>query len=1176
MIKRLLQNGHGHAKWLPAAFCNNVKFILKQLSSALLQIAHPTKMSSIETQSKTTANILLIAAVLLAVSLMVFLWHSSNELVDDYRAVNHAYAVKGKLEILMNHVTDGETGERGFLITGTESYLEPYHNYLSHIDIDYSDLTKLTAGDPPQRQQLALLQPLLLQRKELLSHMIDLRREHNLVDLATNPEFASGKAVHDQIRAVVDGMIERERATIGQRDSDVASATSLTQRAMAAVALGIACLGIALFFSNWRDRAERARAKEALSTEKEERERLQVQLQQSVDLMSRMSELSRIGGWEFHTDTRKLSWSPEVYRIHEVDPRETLDIDKALPFYPAEAGSLMQAAFQNALEHGTSWDLELPFVTARGRRLWVRTIGAAHRRDGVTWKLDGSFQDITERKRAEEDLYEANTQLSYERDRAEAASRAKSQFLANMSHEIRTPMNAILGMVQLLGQTELSKRQNDYVIKTERAAKSLLEILNDILDFSKIEADKIVLDIQAFSLDKLMRDLAVILSSSLGKKDVEALLDIDTQLPIHLKGDSLRLQQVLVNLAGNAVKFTERGTIVVSLKLAGEDDTHITVEFAVSDTGIGIPREQLQQIFVGFSQGEASTTRRYGGTGLGLAISKRLVGLMGGELKVESEPHQGSRFHFSLPFERAPLEGSIQDKYNEVALPGSTRSLRTLVVDDSDMARQILHNMIESLGWHCDTADSGYQAMRAIQANMERGRNYDVIFMDWKMPGMDGWQVTQHIRQAYPAAAMPIIIMVSAYGREVLAERLQNEPMALDGFLVKPVTASMLFDAVVDAKAGNDSSAALRVPQRVVSKRLAGLRLLVVEDNAMNQQVACELLTGAGAQVSLANNGRTGVDAAISAEPPFDAVLMDVQMPEMDGYAATAAIRRHPRLKSMPIIAMTANAMASDKEACLAAGMNDHIGKPIDLDTLSQTILRHCKPQPGAPQAPRAVETAPSVAVTATADTVPAISESSQEELAKALQRMGANAELYLKMANSFGPTAESMHDQLQSHIRNGETVDVTRVLHTLKGIARTMGAVELGNYVEREEKRIKQSGKLGSPALARDVLLPLIQRHTEAALQFAQHLNKTGKRASITANTQDKGKASEEAKHMLDELNHLLEGRNLRALAVFGDFKERYQETLGLPLAPLEQQLDKLDFRQAQLELNALKESLQ
>jgi len=1124
-------------------------------------------MSLIHTQNKNTANLLMTAAVALVVSLLILLWYSSNELAGNYRAVNHSHAMTGKLETLMNHVTDGETGERGFVITGVETYLEPYHNYLAHIDNDYRDLLDLTADDADQRREVELLAPLLSERKKQLAEIIGLRRDHNPADIANISTFAAGKAVHDQVREVVDTMIAHERATISQRDADVTAAANLTRRALGAVVLGVACLGIALFFNSWRGRAERAKADAALQAEKSERERLQAQLQQSVDLMNRMSELSHVGGWEFLAENRKLSWSPEVYRIHEVDPRETLDIDKALPFYPGEAGPLMQAAFQNALSHGTSWDLELPFISAKGRRMWVRTIGAAHQRDGVTWKLDGSFQDITARKRAEEALQDANGQLSVERDRAEAANKAKSQFLANMSHEIRTPMNAILGMVQLLGQTELSKRQLDYVGKTERAAKSLLGILNDILDFSKIEADKMELETQPFSLDKVMRDIAVILSTSLGKKDVEALLDIDTRLPLHVVGDSLRLQQVLINLAGNAVKFTERGTIIVSLKLVREDDKGIVVDFAVNDTGIGISRGHLQQIFVGFSQGEASTTRRYGGTGLGLAISKRLVELMGGELQVESEVHKGSRFHFSLPFKRSATEGNIQDKYNEVTLPGVTRNLRTLVVDDNDMARSVLRAMIEALGWHCDTADSGYQAMRSIQAGMDRGRNYDVIFMDWKMPGMDGWQVTQHIRQVYPAAAAPIIIMVSAHGRELLAERLQKEPTVLDGFLVKPVTASMLFDAVVDAKAGNDAASGPVAPQRPVSRRLAGLHLLVVEDNAMNQQVACELLTSAGAQVSLANNGRAGVDASLSAEPRFDAVLMDVQMPEMDGYTATAEIRRHPRLAAMPIIAMTANAMASDKEACLAAGMNDHIGKPIDIDTLAATILRHCKPQGAVSE--------PAVPVVAAAS-----GTDEQNELAKALQRMGNNATLYLSMANSFGPTAEAMHDELQSHIQAGEITEATRVLHTLKGIARTMGSAELGDYVEREEKRIKQTGTLDSPALAREALQPLILRHCEAAQQFAyslngQNLNHSEKRASISPVAQNSPAIGEEASHMLEELNQLLESRNMRALTLFGDFKERYGAALDHLLPPLEQQLDKLDFAQAQRELQVLKESL-
>ncbi|HEY8022929.1 MAG TPA: response regulator, partial [Burkholderiaceae bacterium] len=891
--------------------------------------------------------------------------------------------------------------------------------------------------------------------------------------------------------------------------------------------------------------------------------RLQTQLLQSVDLMNRMSELAHVGGWEYMVDAKQLSWSPEIYRIYEIDPREKVDLALAFSCYSDDARPLIQAAFRNAEMHGTSWDLELPFITAKGRRIWVRSIGAAHREGNVTWKIDGSFQDITARKHSEECLHEANTQLGFERDRAEAANKAKSQFLANMSHEIRTPMNAILGMVQLLAQTDLTRRQQDYVTKTERAAKSLLDILNDILDFSKIEAAKMVLDLRPFALDKLMRDLAVILSTSMGGKDVEALLDIDTRLPAYLTGDSLRLQQVLINLAGNAVKFTERGSIVVSVKLARQMASQVVVDFAVTDTGIGISNEHLQQVFDGFSQGEASTSRRFGGTGLGLAISKRLVELMGGNLLVESKLHLGSRFYFSLPFNVVGDGKVLQDRY-DVARPAQDgKELKVLVVDDNDLARNVLRTMIVSLGWNCDTADSGYQALRSIQAAIDSGHIYDVIFMDWKMPGMDGWQVTQQIRKSHPAAAAPVIIMVSAHGRELLAEKLEKEPMQLDGFIVKPVTASMLFDAVIDARQGAGAET-VRTKQRAATDRLIGLRLLLVEDNAINRQVAYELLTASGAQVQVANNGRLGVDAVVAAEPPFDAVLMDIQMPEMDGYAATAEIRRHARLHDMPIIAMTANAMASDKEACLAAGMNDHISKPVDLDSMIATLLRHCRPK--IPERPRDTNKPEVVRQNVTAKH--AVEDM---DLEKALQRMGGNNALYANMADGFTATAKSMYDQLQMHVGNSDIVEILHVLHTLKGIARTMGAGELGNFAEKEERRIKNTGQLQAISLGEESFLPVLRQGCAAVERFAASLRSAGLESVNPRHTP----ARRELDAILDELGHLLESRNMQTMTVFGELKACYSELLGDQLQQLEQSIDRLDFQQAQVSLAILKEGL-
>ena len=1124
--------------------------------------ATAANMRPFSSTSTRSANFFLVAALTLAVCILAFLWRAGADLAEDYRAVNHSHAVTGKLEALISHVTDGETGERGFIISGDESYLEPYHRFLSHIGPDVNDLQGLIKDDPAQKRQMDLLVPLLQQRSELFGKAIDLRRAHGFDTLRDEPALMAGKVVHDHIRDIVETMIAHERAMIALRDSQVAAAADLSRRAMVALAIGVACLGIALFFAAWRNRKEAVRLESEMQAGKAEREHLQQQLLQSIDLMNRMSELARVGGWEFVLDKRQLSWSPEIYKIYEFDPREAIDLEAALSCYAPEAKPLIQAAFRNAELHGTSWDIELPFITAKGRRLWVRTIGMPHREGARTWKIDGSFQDITARKQAEEAIQVANNQLALERDRAEAASLAKSRFVANMSHEIRTPMNAILGMVQLLGQTELTRRQQDYVSKTERAARSLLDILNDILDFSKIEADKMLLDVQPFSLDKLMRDLAVILSTSLGKKDIEALLDVDMRLPAHLMGDSLRLQQVLINLVANAVKFTERGSVVVSVKLLQQADQQVVIEFAVADTGIGISREHRAQLFVGFAQGEASTSRRFGGTGLGLAISKRLVELMGGDLRVESELHKGSRFYFALPFATAETENTLREKYETKRLAGLQKNLNVLVVDDNALSRNVLRAMAESFGWQCDTADGGYQALRMIQANVERGSNYDVIFMDWKMPGMDGCQATEQIRQVYPAAAAPVIIMVSAHGREALAEKLEQEPMQLDGFLVKPVTASMLFDAVADARSGGVDS--VRSTQHPVSNRLLGLNLLLVEDNAMNQQVAYELLAGTGAQISIAHNGSQGIDAALAAEPPFDAVLMDIQMPELDGYAATAEIRRHARLRGMPIIAMTANAMATDKEACLAAGMNDHVSKPIDLDSLVSTILRHCRPPQGATDT-RACD---AIASPASPDDG---ADSELAALEQALQRMGGNRQLYIDMARSFHPTAQSMVAQLQTHIENRDAEAAQRLLHTLKGIARTMGVNELGNLAEREEKRIRLSGDVQSLALSAAALLPVLQRSCSAAEGFAARLGNT----QAVPDEVVPAPARRDLTIILTELISLLESRNMRTMAVFAELKALYGTMLADKLLPIELAINNLDFAQARQAVTSLRACL-
>ncbi len=489
---------------------------------------------------------------------------------------------------------------------------------------------------------------------------------------------------------------------------------------------------------------------------------------------------------------------------------------------------------------------------------------------------------LTQRRRREADAQTqaAHAALAQRTVEAEAASRAKSEFVANMSHEIRTPMNAVLGLLQLMERTGLDARQRDYVHKAEGAARALLAILNDILDFSKVESGKLELDDTPFRLDELLRNLSVVLSSTLQHKAVEVLFQLDPAVPRALRGDGHRLQQVLLNLAGNAIKFTQRGEVVIGLKLLDSTSDSVRIEFSVRDTGIGIAADRLAAIFEGFTQAESSTTRRFGGTGLGLAISRRLVRLMGGELQVQSTPGQGSHFHFTVDFRRdaetSAFERVIAAENDQHA------ALRVLIVDDNATAREVLAAMVSSFGWQVETATSGAEAIQRLEAATAAGHSFDILCVDWIMPGMDGWETIQRIR-ARDTGHLPAILMITAHGRELIAERLGEETNPLDGFLVKPVTPSMLFDAVAQATRGASVTVDSHTPANLPTEQpLAGLRLLVVEDTPLNQQVARELLSHAGAEIEVASDGEQGIACVRRASLPYDAILMDIQMPSLN------------------------------------------------------------------------------------------------------------------------------------------------------------------------------------------------------------------------------------------------------------------------------------------------------
>ncbi|MES2951798.1 MAG: response regulator [Pseudomonadota bacterium] len=652
----------------------------------------------------------------------------------------------------------------------------------------------------------------------------------------------------------------------------------------------------------------------------------------------------------------------------------------------------------------------------------------------------GWIIDISERKRLQEDMRRA-------KDLAEEATKAKSDFLANMSHEIRTPMNAIIGMSHLALQTNLDKKQRNYIEKVHRSGENLLGIINDILDFSKIEAGKMGMETIDFRLEDVMDNLANLVGMKAEDKGLELLFNANPDVPTALRGDPLRLGQILINLGNNAVKFTDAGEIVIGIEKVSEakdDGEDVELHFWVKDSGIGMTPEQCAKMFQSFSQADASTTRKYGGTGLGLAISKNLVEAMGGRIWVESEAGKGSSFHFHARF-------GVQDQpmARRMFTADELLGVRVLVVDDNASAREILSAMARSFGLEVDAAWNGAQALQMVAQADHKALPYDLVLMDWKMPAMDGVEAVRQLREEH-LSQVPTIIMVTAYGREEALGNAQQRGVTLNTVLTKPVTASTLLEAIGETL-GKGLVVETRSSEKAVTHneamaQLAGARVLLVEDNEMNQELALELLANAGVEVVLANHGQEALDILVK-DNTFDGVLMDCQMPVMDGYAATRAIRSNPRFKDLPIIAMTANAMAGDREKVLEAGMWDHIAKPLNVAEMFATIAKWIKP--------KSVDTIEVVA-TQEMDTratgLNGISESGKTVNAGFAALPGIdtvagmattmdNAKLYTRLLIKFRDSQGDFATLFAAARGDADSTAAARAAHTLKGTAGNIGA---------------------------------------------------------------------------------------------------------------------------------------
>jgi signal transduction histidine kinase/CheY-like chemotaxis protein/ligand-binding sensor domain-containing protein len=641
----------------------------------------------------------------------------------------------------------------------------------------------------------------------------------------------------------------------------------------------------------------------------------------------------------------------------------------------------------------------------------------------------------------EQRVLERTEELARARHAAEASARAKSEFLANMSHEIRTPMNAILGMSYLALQTGLDARQRNYVDKVHRAAESLLGIINDILDFSKIEAGRLEIEDIPFQLGDVLDQLATLVGMRAEEKGLELLFALPPGLPTALVGDPSRLGQVLLNLSNNAVKFTDRGEVAVAVAVSAREDRRVTLRFEVRDTGIGLSPEARARLFQPFTQADASTSRRYGGSGLGLAICRHLVERMGGEIGVDSEPGRGSCFHFSVPF-------GLQPDAAPAPQDAQLQGMRVLVVDDHPAARELLRTLATAFGLQAETAADGAAALQAVVQADALDRPFRLLLLDWHMPVLDGIGCLERLGDAAGRHAPPTVLMVTAFGREEAERQLAARGLRVAALLPKPVTPSALLDACANAlgrpRAGPSRNEQRQELLQARQSGLAGAHILVVEDNPINQELARDLLNRAGIVVNIAGDGQEAL--AILGRERFDAVLMDCQMPVMDGYQATRALRQRPDLQDLPVIAMTANAMAGDRQKVLQAGMNDHLAKPIRVDELFATLARWVHPAPPDPEAsPPPVDIRAGVAAL-----------------------MGDEA-LYRRLLAMFRERESDFVARFRAACGQGDRDAPTRCAHDLKSVAGSLGMPALQRAAAALEEAC-------SPDVEAAALEPLLQ----------------------------------------------------------------------------------------------------